>query len=166
MLMPKEYYKMKKVLNNKKIGSVIIILSVLILLGIIVGVLFRGNENQISNNDSNRNNLEQDIIVHESDENTVEKQDEDGLSSSVSEDGPVLNDEQIIDFNGSGSQKEDNKLTESKKEEDKTPENKDGTDKKDTTDDQEESNSNSSEDNNDNKENEDDEDTGSFGIFY
>lgn len=140
---------MKKVLNNKKKCIILISLSVLILLVIIMWVLSRENKNQINNNNSNKDNIEQDIIVHESDENLKEKQDEDGLAPSDSKDGPVLKDEQMINFNDSEG---DNKLTEDK-------------DIIDKADNKDENNSDSNEDDN-NQDDEDEKDTGRFGIFY
>lgn len=96
------------------------IIAVLVLTGLVL-VLTLGKDGEKENGD----NSGKDITVHESDKNTVEEKAEGGLKESDSEDGPVLDDDTMIDFNGGDAQtggsttsddnqKDDNKPSDSK----------------------------------------------------
>ena len=58
--------------------------------------------------------------VHESDKDTIEEETEDGLNISDSEDGPVLDEDNMIDFNG-GDSNSGNKTDEKDGKTDVTP---------------------------------------------
>ena len=83
------------------------------------------------------------VVVHESDEETIEEKAEDGLKESDSEDGPVLDEDNMIDFNGSET-KDDHKTN------------------SDDTDEPTHENLNDEEE----EEDENSKDTGAWGTFY
>lgn len=111
------------------------------------------------------------VIVHDTNKDTVEEESEDGLKESDSEDGPVLNEETIIDFNGNDEKKDSDKKNESTSEKQEDSEDDDSDNLKD-----EEGTENNTVDDNkadieddtteDNKKEEDSKDTGSWGVFY
>ncbi|MBQ2986761.1 MAG: hypothetical protein IJE23_04690 [Tyzzerella sp.] len=79
-------------MKKKKILAII---AILVLFGLVLAlILGKGNGKE------NRDNVGKDVIVHESNENTLEEDAEDGLKESDSEDGPILDEETMIDFNG------------------------------------------------------------------
>ena len=93
-----------------------VVLIVLVLVGIIVGVSWRDNSDKDM---ADRENKEQDIIVYETDENTIEEKVENGLQASDSEDGPILDENSMIDFNGSNYDATDNDKNNTGKSDDK-----------------------------------------------
>ncbi len=110
----------------------------------------------ISSKDKRDNeNIEKDVIVHEIDGETVEEKSKDGLVESDSEDGPVLKEENIIDFNGDSEKKDsdDKKETEPEKQESTQGGGNDSRDDNEETTEED-------------KQEESSGDTGSFGVFY
>lgn len=89
---------MNKLWKNKKVCIALLVICVLVLAGVIIGIAMKGDKDDV---ETGKTDLGQEIIVHESDENTVEEKAEDGLTESDSEDGPVLDENNMIDFNGS-----------------------------------------------------------------
>lgn len=144
----------------KKKYIIAIIIGVLLLVGLIL-VLTLGNDE----GKTDKENTENDVIVHESDENTVEEKAEDGLKESDSEDGPVLNEETMIDFNGGDSQSESSDTTDGNQVDDNKPNDEPSDDNpSDSTE-----NDNTTEDpSEDDGEEEDPEvpETGAWGTFY
>ena len=141
----------------KKKYIIAIIIGVLLLVGLIL-VLTLGKDK----GKTGKENAENDVIVHETDENTVEEKAEDGLIESDSEDGPVLDEDKMIDFNGSDEQPEDgNKPVENQGDGSNTDSNpSDGSNDNGDGDDTGEEPSEGEE------EEEDSKDTGVWGIFY
>lgn len=139
---------MKKMLKNKKLYITIIIICILILVGWIIGIIMNQGKETSGKNDS-----EQDVIVHETDENTVEEKAEEGLKESDSEDGPVLNEDNMIDFNGSDAKSDNNESEGNDVDDSKTDDNEDTNAAEPSDDEQKEDDENS-------------DDTGSWGIFY
>lgn len=137
---------MKEIWKNKKIRIGILVLCILILIGVIIGIALNGDRNETGKEDDG-----QDVIVYEADKNTVEKKDEGGLTESDSEDGPVLNEDNMIDFNGSDAKTEDNETD-------------DGKTDKGSVGNKNNNNENSSDD--DSTEGENSGDTGTWGTFY
>ena len=147
---------MKKMLKNKKLYITIIIICILILVGWIIGIVMNQGKEPSGKNDS-----EQDVIVHETDENTVEEKAEAGLKESDSEDGPVLNEDNMIDFNGSDA-KSDNDESEKNDVDDSKTDDKQGNDSEDN----EDTNATKPSDDEQKEDDENSDDTGSWGIFY
>ncbi len=78
---------------------IVSIIAVLLLIGLVlVLTLGKGTEKE------NEDNAGKDITIHQSDKNTVEEKAEGGLQESDSEDGPILDDDTMIDFNGGDAQ--------------------------------------------------------------
>lgn len=147
---------MKKVLKNKKICIAVIVICMLILVGVIIGLALDNDADK-----ADKENAGQDVIVYEADENTAEETDEDGLIESDSEDGPVLSEDNMIDFNGSDTESSDEKDYEDS---DKNTNSTDNTNNdKDSS-----NNDNTDDDSNKDDSNKDDsnKDTGSWGAFY
>ena len=67
-----------------------------ILLGVVVGISVVNKKNEKADKDY-------EYIVHETDKDTVEEETENGLNASDSEDGPVLDQDNMIDYNGGDS---------------------------------------------------------------
>lgn len=134
----------------KKKYNIACIIGVLLLAGVIL-VLSLGKDK----GKTGKENVEDDVIVHETDENTVEEKAEEGLKESDSEDGPVLDEDKMIDFNGSDDQPEDgNKPVENQGNSSNTDSNpSDGDDTGEEPSEGEE-------------EEEDSKDTGAWGTFY
>lgn len=156
---------MEKILKQKKICIAVIIIFVLILAGVIIGLALNNDKDKVD-----KDNTKQDVIVHEADENTEEESDEDGLFESDSEDGPVLSEENIIDFNGSDAESSDEKdSVDSDKNTDSTD---DKNNDKDSSDDDASSTAGNDKDNaggdsmDDDKQEGDSKDTGAWGAFY
>lgn len=150
---------MNKLFANKKICIAILVFVILIFAGVIVGVVLRGNQDKDM---AGKEDKDQDVIVFETDENTVEKESESGLKKSDSEDGPVLDKNSMIDFNGSDATSNDTN----------TEQNDASNGNVNNTDDS--NNSNHTEDNadepKDENQNDDDQtnskETGTWGVFY
>ena len=111
------------------------------------------------------------VIVHDTNKDTVEEESEDGLKESDWEDGPVLKEDSIIDFNGNDDKKDDDKKQEDNfehKEGNQSNDNdvKDNVNNQgdDATNDNQTDNNDDATDN-DNKE-DDSKETGTWGIFY
>lgn len=131
---------MNKLWKNKKICITILVICILILAGVIIGIALKGDKGET---ETGKGGSGQEIIVHESDEDTVEEKAEGGLMESDSEDGPVLNADNMIDFNGSDASGDN------------------------TGDDSAADNADDSTDENPKEDDEEDsEDTGSWGAFY
>ncbi len=79
----------------KKKYIIALVVGIMILLGIIIGVAVIGKDN----------NTDPNYKVHEADDDTVEIESENGLQESESEDGPILEENNMIDFNGDASEK-------------------------------------------------------------
>lgn len=140
---------MNKLWKNKKIRIALLVICVLILAGVIIGIAVKGNKDET---ETGKAGSGQDVIVHDTDEDTVEEKAEGGLTESDSEDGPVLNEDNMIDFNGSDA-KDDNKA--------------DNGGKTDSEGSGNENAGNDSEDENPKEDDEEDsEDTGSWGAIY
>ena len=78
---------------------IVSIIAVLLLIGLVlVWTLGKGTEKE------NEDNAGKDITIHQSDKNTVEEKAEGGLQESDSEDGPILDEDTMIDFNGGDAQ--------------------------------------------------------------
>lgn len=163
---------MRKILQNKKVRIALIAIIVPVLAGVVLGIALNGDKDK-----TDRDSAEQDLIVHEKDENTIEETVEDGLIESDSKDGPVLNEENIIDFNGSdaGNTNEKNVEDRDKNTEAFNNKNNDGekdsdisgtteNGKEDVNDDSNKDESDS--DKNNSVESEGAKDTGSWGVFY
>lgn len=163
-----------KFLENKKIRIAIIIIIVLILAGVVIGIALNGDKNKADKGDAG-----QDIIVHEKEDNTKEESDEAGLIESDSEDGPILKEENIIDYSGGEKQEgsetaeDSNKDESNKNDSDKGDSNKEDLDKDESNQDdsnKDESNKEESDKDNSNKDDtskdEGTKDTGSWGAFY
>ena len=86
--------------------------SLVILLGVVIGVM-------VINGPKDRNS---DYIIHEKDDDAVEIETENGLKQSESEDGPVLDEDNMIDFNSGNfnNSEESDKHNTTDKEDDKT----------------------------------------------
>lgn len=141
---------MNKLFKNKKVCITILVICILILLGVIIAVTIKGDKD---NTESEKGGLKQEVIVHESDKDTVEEKAAGGLTESDSEDGPVLDEDKMIDFNGSDAKAEDSETDRASGDSGNTGNGA----------------GNESDDNNSNaKEDEDEEskDTGSWGAFY
>lgn len=148
---------MKKILKNKKICMTIVVVCVLILVAIIIGLVLNRDKSSVSNE-------EQDVIVHEADENTVEEIGEDGLFESDSEDGPVLSEDNMIDFNGSNTENGDS----STKDDADDDSNKNESDKAESDKDESSKDESGKDESGKDDSNKDDDakDTGSWGAFY
>lgn len=96
----------------KKKHIIALAIGLVVLLGLVIGIM-------VINGQKDKNS---DYTVHEKDDDTVEIESENGLNQSESEDGPVLDEDNMIDFNGSDADSSDRS--------DKN----DTTDKTDTTD--------------------------------
>lgn len=105
----------------KKKHISVLVVGIIILVGILIGVI------SITSKDDN---VDKDYKVHDTDENTVEIESEKGLKESDSEDGPTLEENNIIDFNGgnfNSSEKNDQKdTTDEKDNKTDVTQNKDG----------------------------------------
>lgn len=149
----------------KKKYMIAIVIGVLLLAGLIL-VLTLGKDKEKTGKD----NAENDVIVHETDENTVEEKAEGGLKESDSEDGPVLDEDNMIDFNGSDAQPEDgNKPAENQgngSNPDSDPSDGSPSDGADNTGDGDDTGEEPSEGEEEEEDSEDTEDTGSWGRFY
>ncbi len=141
---------MNKFLKNKKMCIAIFVVAVLVLAGIIIGVAIKSDKDSESNG---RVGKEQDVIIYDTDENTVEEKTEEGLKESDSEDGPVLSNDNMINFDGSDAN--DNQANGSNGSDSNTGAGNTGDDADEPKD----------ENPKDNDE-EDSKDTGSFGRFY
>lgn len=102
---------MNKLWKNKKVCIALLVICVLILAGVIIGIAVKGNKDET---ETGKTGSGQDVIVHDTDEDTVEEKAEGGLTESDSEDGPVLNEDNMIDFNGSDAKTEDNQTGDGK----------------------------------------------------
>lgn len=163
---------MNKLLKNKKICVVILAICVLVLAGVIIGIALTGDKGET---ETGKTGSGQDVIVHDTDEDTVEEKAEGGLTESDSEDGPVLNEDNMIDFNGSDAKTEDNQTGDGKAESG-AGENESGGneatgnesgDSESAGNDSEEDNAGDSTDENPKEDDEEDsEDTGAWGTFY
>ena len=80
-------------MNKKHKIAIAVAISLVVLIGVIVGIILAN-----SNKDKSKKNP--DYTVHESDKNTIEEESENGMTESDSEDGPVLDENAMIDFNG------------------------------------------------------------------
>lgn len=90
---------MREALKSRRAQIALFIICILI---IVCGILFiPSGEKSIQEGSNKKNDSEQEVIVHNADENTVEEKAESGLTVSESEDGPSLDKENMIDFNGS-----------------------------------------------------------------
>lgn len=140
----------------KKKYIIAIIIGVLLLVGLIL-VFTLGKDNGKTNKD----NTDNDVIVYESDDNTVEEKAEGGLKESDSEDGPVLDEDTMIDFNGGENQGEDSDTSGDNQGDNSKPTVKpsDSTENGD-------SENNEGEEPSEGEEEEDSKDTGSWGVFY
>lgn len=78
----------------KKKHIIALVVGIIILLGIVIGIVIVSREND---------DADKDYKVHETNDDTVEKESENGLKESDSEDGPVSNEDIVIDFNGETS---------------------------------------------------------------
>lgn len=153
---------MNKLWKNKKICIALLVICVLVLAGVIIGIAMKGNKDKT---ETGKTGSGQDVIVHDTDEDTVEEKAEGGLTESDSEDGPVLNEDNMIDFNGSDAKTEDNQTGDGKTESG-ADENESGGNE-DTGNESGDNNGNDSEDENPKEDDEEDsEDTGSWGAFY
>ncbi len=141
-----------------------IIIGVLLLVGLIL-VFTLGKDNGKTDKDNTGN----DVIVHESDDNTVEEKAEGGLKESDSEDGPVLDEDTMIDFNGGDTQDGDNDTSDDDQGDNSKPADKPSDDKPSGgagNDSDEEGDSTTEEPSEGEEEDEDSKDTGAWGIFY
>lgn len=139
---------MREIWKNKKVRIGILGICILILIGLIIGIVLNGDKDKIG---TGKENSGQDIIVHEADKDTVEEKAEDGLKESDSEDGPILNEDNMIDFNGSDA-------SDSSEDEESSDE--------DSSEDEESNDEDSSEDDKKEEGEDGETDTGSWGIFY
>ena len=139
----------------------IVTLCILVTIAVIFGISLKRDEDVSDNNQPG-----QDITIYETDEDTVEKEAEGGLKESDSEDGPVLNEENMIDFNGGDVGDDSNPSDETTNSDD----NGSGTEKnaEDNTGEGNGNKDNEEESPEEDKEEEEDDsgDTGSWGAFY
>lgn len=91
---------MNKILKDKKTCIFLFSAVILVLSGIIIMVAVKG-----------RKDKEQDTIVYDTDKDTVEEKVKDGLKESDSQDGPALDENNMIDFDGNDSTVNGNKGT-------------------------------------------------------
>ena len=155
---------MMKFLENKNVRMAIIIIVVLILAGVVIGIALNGDKDKADKGDTGQN-----VIVHEKEDDTREESDEAGLIESDSEDGPMLKDEDIIDYSGGNGENS----TPNSKEEADDASSKDNSDEnnsdKDNSDKDNSDKDNSDKNDSDKDESDKDEgtkDTGSWGAFY
>ena len=141
---------MNKIMKNKKLCVAILIICILILVGVIIAVAVRGDKDDT---EIGKGSSKQEVIVHESDKDTVEEKAEGGLTESDSEDGPVLDEDKMIDFNGSDAKTEDDKTDSASSDSD------DNAGEDNNADD-------STDENPKEEEDEESKDTGSWGAFY
>lgn len=120
----------------------------LICIGIIVGVI-SGNDKDSEDNTTPK------ATVYDIDENTVEEEAEDGLSKSDSEEGPILEEEDIIDFQTENGETKSESAEQKNEKVDDAQTSQDNDAAKDDNDAAE-----------DDKQEEASKDTGSWGIFY
>lgn len=125
----------------KKKHIVALAIGLVVLLGLVISI-------RVINGKKDRNS---DYIVHEKDEDTVEIETENGLNQSESEDGPVLDEDDMIDFNGGNFDSSE------KSDKNETIHKEDG--KTDVTPDKDD-------DNEDDAEEPETPDTGVWGTFY
>lgn len=76
-----------------------LVICLLVLIGIIIGIV-------VTNNQKEDGNKKSDYTVHETGDDTVEEESENSLNESDSEDGPVLDEDNMIDFNGGDDDKD------------------------------------------------------------
>ena len=143
----------------KKKYIIAIIIGVLLLMGLIL-VMTLGNDKVKTNKD----NTENDVIVHESDDDTVEEKAEGGLKESDSEDGPVLDEDTMIDFNGGDNQDEGNDTSDDNQGDNSKPTDKPSDDK--PSDSTENGDGGDNEGEEPSEDDEDSKDTGAWGAFY
>lgn len=153
---------MNKLLKNKKMCIALLVICILILAGVIIGIALKGDKDET---ETGKTGTGQDVIVHDADEDTVEEKAEGGLTESDSEDGPVLNEDNMIDFNGSDAETEDNRTDDDKAGNESGGNETSGNDN--AGDGSGDNTGNDSEDENPKEDDEEDsEDTGSWGAFY
>lgn len=141
----------------KKKYIIAIIIGVLLLVGLIL-VFTLGKDNGKTNKD----NTDNDVIVHESDDNTVEEKAEGGLKESDSEDGPVLDEDTMIDFNGGDNQGEGSDTSGGNQGDSSKPNDKPS----DSTENGDDGNNEGEDPSEGGEEEEDSKDTGAWGTFY
>lgn len=143
---------------------IILVICFFVLLAVVIGVVAINGQKDNTDNGT-------DYIVHETDEDSVEEKSENGLKESDSEDGPVLNKDNMIDFNGDKSHsdktdkngKADNtNNTDSVEDTDKVNGDNQDSENKSETEEPSNDESNESEEPEDSKV----PDTGAWGIFY
>lgn len=146
----------------KKKYIIAIIIGVILLLGLIL-VLTLGKDKGKPDKDNAGN----DVIVHESDDDTVEEKAEGGLKESDSEDGPVLDEDTMIDFNGGDNKDEGNDTSSGNQGDNSKPNDKPSDDKpSDSTENGDGGNNEGEEPSEGEEEEEDSKDTGAWGAFY
>ena len=140
-------------LENKKVRIALIAIVVLILAGVVLSIALNGDRDT-----TDKEPAGQDVIVHEKEENAKEEIGEGGLIESDSEDGPVLKEENIIDYSGDDGEKDSIKDDSGKDDFEQEDSDKDASNKEHSNDD--------NSDKGDPDKDEDTQDTGSWGAFY